>query len=334
MNTKLSVSKEDKRSQDVDGACQKKSRCGIFVGFFGMIVAGLLIAGAGYGYWQFMNQKTDVEEALAQLATQQQTLGQTLYALEQRQREQMVARKDKMHDFSERWEAAYLKWLLQSADTQLRSFASFSSGVMLLETAQNFWQQKPTKTSGDRRLLQALEEDLQHIKNYQEKRNEMWSKAFDKVRRLIYQVTDPKTNFSHKRDTSVAPAQLSELHWKARMKASLKKINDLIVIRHWKQPIQPILDESALLLLRQIFYAQLQQAELALMQGQLAFYTDALAAMKTLLSENLFFPNAPFQSLEIAVEQLQKQDPAPKPPALSALKVLGSLDFNQKDEMR
>lgn len=122
-------------------------------------------------------------------------------------------------------------------------------------------------------------------------------------------------------DTTAAPATTPSL-WQA----GLARLRQLVTIRHYDEPIRPLLSDAERQLVREAMRLDLAQAQLALLRGEPAVYRQALATARARLGQYYgLLPKAEFQGLATELERLAAQDIRPALPPLTAIAVLERL---------
>lgn len=120
-----------------------------------------------------------------------------------------------------------------------------------------------------------------------------------------------KNNFSMRADTT--------LNWREKLKKNWENLQKLVVIRHYDQPVVPLLPQEQQAYLQQNLQLLLQQAQWAVLQHQEAVYQSSLQqAQKWVV---MYFANnaETTQAMLKAIKELQQISVQPKTPDVSNL---------------
>lgn len=123
---------------------------------------------------------------------------------------------------------------------------------------------------------------------------------------------------------TVAPTATDTL--RQRWEAGLAHFRNLIVIRQYDQPLQPLLDEARRQLLKQQMSILVEQAEQALLRGDSLIYRSSLEALSLRLQQDLAaLPHATLGPLLNELADLQAQQIQVDIPALASHAALDAL---------
>ncbi|MCB1826864.1 MAG: uroporphyrinogen-III C-methyltransferase [Coxiellaceae bacterium] len=112
--------------------------------------------------------------------------------------------------------------------------------------------------------------------------------------------------------------------WYKKLAKSLSSLKDLVIIRHEKNPIKPMLQPQQLLFLKENIQLKLSEAEWAVLHQDTTVYQQSLDAAKAMLLEHYTNQEAMTEPLK-NIDELKKADIDPKMPDLSdILKVLST----------
>lgn len=110
------------------------------------------------------------------------------------------------------------------------------------------------------------------------------------------------------------------------LQTGLAKFRELIVIRHYDKPLQPLLDDARRQLVRDQLGLMLNQAELALLRGEGVLYRAALESLSLRLQQDFAaLPSATLSPIINELAALQAMNVQIKLPALSARAALDAL---------
>jgi len=126
------------------------------------------------------------------------------------------------------------------------------------------------------------------------------------------------------------PVQSSAESSSGLIDAGWQKIRDLVTVRHYEQPLKPLLPESDRALVREAVRLDLAQAQLALLRGEPAIYKASLTTAKGRLAR--YFPLLPkgeYNSLQQEINALAAVDIRPALPELAdSIRALDALSAN------
>ena len=138
----------------------------------------------------------------------------------------------------------------------------------------------------------------------------------DNIPNLPLRTPDPKTHKLDEADKTTATHQVKSI--KELPAAIWKDIKSLIVIRHHEKPLEPLLSPEQHFFLVQNLSLLLEQARLALLNGQNEIYHDRLKATAKWVSQFFDPEHNVTRNMLATIKELQKYDIDPALPDISA----------------
>lgn len=108
--------------------------------------------------------------------------------------------------------------------------------------------------------------------------------------------------------------------------AGLARLRQLVTIRHYDEPVRPLLSDAERQLVREAMRLDLAQAQLALLRGEPVIYRQSLETARGRLAQYYsLLPKAEYAGLADELAALAAHDIRPALPALGAIAVLDRL---------
>jgi uroporphyrin-3 C-methyltransferase len=194
-------------------------------------------------------------------------------------------------------EAEYLSSL---ANTRLQTTRDVGSAIVLLKTALD---RVSTLTDPSFMPLQeALQADLSHLKAVPEPNlPSLWLEVSS-----IIQKTEPLSprsmaNDLKQKDDKTQPKNTnSKDSWQQKLIQSLQEMKDLVKIRHYGKPIEPLLTETQQTIVKEILRSLLEQVRFSILATENALYQQSIRETKEWLT-------AYFDPTDPTVQAIQQQ---------------------------
>lgn len=308
-----------------------------------MIILLLLVAGAGYGIWQYVYQQqaavnvklniVDQELDKLQRAQRYQSDDQQIQLNKLEEQQQQLARnfasvmKRSAHLRND-WLLAEAEYLVKLANHRLLLENDINTAITALEAAD-----ERLKEVADPALLEVRKvflEQVQALRGIEQPDVTGMALKLSALKKEIpalpMQTPDPATVMQREQQSSHAAKVES---WKQLPAAMWEDLKSLVVIRDHSQAVQPLLPPEQHYFLIQNLNLQLEQARLALLRANNRLYIDSLATAKQWI-EN-YFDNSQqvTRSVLASIEALSAKNIEPTIPDISnTFKVLQEYRLN------
>jgi uroporphyrin-3 C-methyltransferase len=239
--------------------------------------------------------------------------------------------KEQTHDLLLRieqtpWKMAEIHYLITLAATRLNTLHDIPAAIRLLSAANIRLQDLNDPVLYV--LQQAVSRDLAALEKVAlPDSSALWIKINDimkdtksltprHIQRGLAPDTQTTTSINNKEITSP---------WKQKLQESLKEIKELVKVRHYTKPVEPLLTKTQQMMVQEILRALLEQIRLAMLEKDQTIYNNAIV-------ESLDWLNTYFDTTDTAVLAAQEKLTHlkvmilnPDIPALSALAPLDKL---------
>jgi len=265
------------------------------------IVVSLAVAGAGIWFWQTAQQEAsqqrDAQRTLAQQQidsarselTQMQLQTRAALSAAEKNRSQLQARIEKLQDELGRdrhaWALAEVRYTLRLANTRLQLFADVDSAQQALVAADR--QLLELNDPALHKVRARLSQEISSLKSVPRIDVEGISLKLvalsERIRELVVKPPQPLTKATEITELDASDTPLSD--WRTHADAVWSKLQKVIVIRNIDEPVKPLLAPEKAENLRLNIGLQIEQARLALLQGNTRLYQKNLQQADTWLGQ-------------------------------------------------
>jgi len=222
------------------------------------------------------------------------------------------------------WKMAEIHYLITLAATRLNTLCDIPAAIRLLSAANMRLQDLNDPALST--LQQAVTRDLTALKNISmPDSSNLWIKI-NNLMKDTKSLTPRHTQRSLAPEPQAAtPINNTEIisPWKQKLQESLKEIKELVKVRHYTKPVEPLLTETQQTMVKEILRALLEQIRLAMLEKDQTTYNNTIA-------ESLDWLNTYFDTTDKAVlaaqEKLNNLKTTILNPDIPALSALASLD--------
>ncbi len=326
---------------------QKQKRS--WIGFLAFLIAVCALAVTGYGYQQLQQIKVDLAERSAafnsDLQSNKQASNQAIQKavsvegkLQQVSR-QIQTQQSGMTELQDRltrgmqqvskingnsrkdWLLAEVEYLLRLANQRVLMEQSPAEALAMLQSADKIL--KETDDVSIYNIRKALAKDITALEAVPKLDIDG---MFLKLAAISDQIANLRqTPITDKRKvpnlvdgiTSEAVAQSINDGLESSWNQALDKLSKLVVIQHNDEPVEPLMSPAQNYFLRQNLHLMLEQAQLALLQGQQASYNTSLKKAQNWISTYFEEKDATTQALLKELKVLSSANVAPAMPNIA-----------------
>jgi len=224
------------------------------------------------------------------------------------------------------WKTSEIHYLITLAATRLDTLRDVPAAIRLLNAANDRLQALNDPSLAV--LQQALSRDLTALKNVSLPDSAvLWTK--------IGTVIADSTTFTpnHAKSTlqpmdetpESTETHTSQPGWQQKLWQSLKEMKDLVKIRHYSKPIEPLLTEAQQTMVKEILRSLLEQIRFSILENNQTIYDGALKDSIDWLNTYFDTTDGRVLSVQEKLVALQKVSLNPSIPSLSVLQSLDKL---------
>ena len=324
---------DETESPDTGEAAAPRARgagVALFIALLGLL--GAVGAGAGgYYLWQTQQQLADTQRQ--QLAT----LEETLTGLRQQHSQQNSRQDDQLQQLQTRqqnlddalqtliksrshlrndWLLTEAEYLLKLANHRLLLERDVATAIVALQSADE--RLREVADPGLLKIRQRIAADINDLRAVDQPDlaglSFTLSSLAGDIPRLPLATPDPQT----RQQLDAAAAQSDKVEsWRELPGALWQDLKSLVVIRQHDEPIQPLLAPEQRYFLTQNLQLQLEQARLALLNGQTRVYRERLQQARQWVETYFDTEQAPVRQTLEQLTQLAEQNIHPELPDIS-----------------
>jgi len=217
------------------------------------------------------------------------------------------------------WKIAEAEYLVSLAATRLQTSRDVQSAIQLLTSAQ-----EKIESLSDPNFLpiqEALSRDLTALKNVTLPNLEaLWLSVSDMIAE-----TDPLVprNTTLEVQKKEQPANIPEPKepdsWQQKLLKTLDYLKDLVKIRHYAKPIEPLLTEAQQTMVKEILRSLLEQIRFSILATEQKLYQQALQETKQWLMTYFENENAIVTQVQQQLDSMQDIQLRPELPEITSV---------------
>jgi len=308
---------------------RRGARAALLFALLAFLVA-IAAGGGGYYLWQTQQQlAADHQRRLATLDEALSGLDRQLAAQNSRQDDQLETLQGQQNNLNEAlqtllksrshlrndWLLTEAEYLLKLANHRLLLERDVDTAIVALQSADE--RLREVADPGLLQIRKRIATDITDLRAVEQPdlaglSFTLSSLAAD-IPRLPLATPDPETRAQHEATSQDDKVE----NWRELPAAVWRDIKSLVVIRHHDEPIQPLLAPEQRFFLIQNLQLQLEQARLALLNGQTPVYRERLQQASQWLEEYFDTGQSPTRQTLEQLTKLAEQEIHPELPDIS-----------------
>lgn len=211
------------------------------------------------------------------------------------------------------------EYLVSLANTRLQTTRDVGSAMVLLKTAIDRVQALTDPSFLP--LQDALQADLNHLKAVPEPNlPSLWLEVSDIIQKI--EPLSPRSmasDLKSKEGSVPANNAAQKDSWQQKLVQSLQEIKDLVKIRHYAKPVEPLLTETQQTIVKEILRSLLEQVRFSILATENTLYQQSIHETKEWLAAYFDTTNPTIQTIQQELAALAEINLTPELPLLTSV---------------